>query len=72
MEKSFIAVILRTLWKLEGAQGDLPKFGSVGDLCAGVLNLVGLGCGDVCAALGGCCLGWLCTGYTLQGMSHHV
>lgn len=72
MKNNFITARLQTLWKLEEAQGHLPKFGSVGDLCAGMLTLVGLGSGDFCAALGGCSLGWLCTGCTLQGMSHRV
>lgn len=41
-------------WTLEETERGHVKFGSVGDLCSGVLS-----CGDLHAAVTGCSLGWL-------------
>lgn len=55
MRKNFTTGRPKPPWKLEETERGWLKF--VGDLYSGVLALVALGCGDICAAVTGCCLG---------------
>jgi len=59
VEQNFTTGRPKPPWKLEEAKRGCLKFGSVGDPRSGVLALVGLGCGDLHAAVTGCSLGWL-------------
>lgn len=54
MEENFTTGGPKTPWKLEETERGHLKFGGVGDMYSGVLD-----CGELCAAVTGCSLGWL-------------